>query len=99
MELGVDSLTSVELRNRLERAWPRLGPLPPTLMFKYPTISALAQFIVGACFPSPAEVASADGPLNPPGFASGDEGADELEQVSDQLRRELDELKGAQGGR
>ena len=40
---GLDSLSSVELRNSLEG---KLGlELPGTLVFDYPTISAIAQFI------------------------------------------------------
>jgi acyl carrier protein/NADP-dependent 3-hydroxy acid dehydrogenase YdfG len=44
-ELGMDSLMSVELRRRLERG---AGcPLPSTLTFNYPTVTALARFIDG----------------------------------------------------
>jgi myxalamid-type polyketide synthase MxaB len=42
-DLGMDSLTSVELRSRLERS---LGcPLPLTVAFDYPSVEALADFI------------------------------------------------------
>jgi acyl carrier protein len=41
--LGMDSLMSMELRSRLETS---LGqPLPATLVFNYPTISDLAQYL------------------------------------------------------
>jgi malonyl CoA-acyl carrier protein transacylase/NAD(P)-dependent dehydrogenase (short-subunit alcohol dehydrogenase family)/acyl carrier protein len=44
-ELGMDSLMSVELKKRLERG---VGlPLPSTLTFNYPNVSALAGFIHG----------------------------------------------------
>jgi acyl carrier protein len=45
-ELGLDSLMAVELRNVLARA---IGqPLPATLLFDYPTVDALADYLMPA---------------------------------------------------
>jgi acyl transferase domain-containing protein/acyl carrier protein len=51
-EMGMDSLMSVELKNRLER---EIGqPLPSTLTFNYPSVRALAGYLVGAAAPAAA---------------------------------------------
>jgi acyl carrier protein len=60
MAAGLDSLSSVELRNSLEA---KLGAeLPTTLVFDYPTVAALAGFLASRIQPggAGAELAAAD---------------------------------------
>jgi len=44
-QLGMDSLTSMELRNRLQKELRR--PVAATLIFKYPTVELLAEYLHG----------------------------------------------------
>jgi acyl carrier protein len=58
MSAGLDSLGAVELRNALEA---RVGlALPPTLVFDYPSMDAISQYIIDATSTAPTLDASAD---------------------------------------
>jgi acyl transferase domain-containing protein len=56
-EIGVDSLTAVELKNRLETDLAR--SLPPTIAFDYPNCAALAGYLAEAVSPKQPVVAAA----------------------------------------
>jgi acyl carrier protein len=56
MDFGIDSLVSIEFRNRLQAALGR--PLPSTLVFDYPTVAALVDLLDGDLFGAAAAAAS-----------------------------------------
>ncbi|WP_329101433.1 type I polyketide synthase [Micromonospora sp. NBC_01699] len=56
-ELGLDSLMAVELRNALSLSVDR--SLPATVLFDYPTVEALADFVAGDLQPTEAKPAPA----------------------------------------
>ena len=85
-ELGLDSLMAIELRNRLGRAIGRT--LPATLLFKAPSVDALADALLLELYPPSADVRPV--PVSHAGVAQFDELSDE--EVTLGLAAELEAL-------
>jgi acyl carrier protein len=94
-EAGLDSLMAVEVRNALAGA---VGTrLPATLLFDYPTISALSEYLAASVFAWP--VAAAPAGACAPGPGDDLSGASE-EELDGLLEHELRAWKGqVKGGR
>lgn len=100
MELGLDSLMAVELRKQLARA---AGfPIPASLVFRYPTIAAIAGHLAEKLAPAgdaprqhdpePPAASPAAPPTEPRGGDSLDDLLDEVEGLSDEeIERALGE--------
>jgi acyl carrier protein len=80
-ELGMDSLTSVELRNRLRASLH--CELPTTVAFDHPSPDALAAFVLGRSEPAPVAPAPALKPKETTGL--DDLSVAELETLIDEL--------------
>lgn len=98
-DMGLDSLTVVELRNRLQSA---LGqPLPATLAFDYPDVEALATHLLDKLFAAPAGPAAAQAAQAAPASpAAAHELREAVEALDDseaeaELLRELAALEDA----
>jgi aryl carrier-like protein len=70
LEMGLDSLMAVELRNQLARTLQQ--PLPSTLVFDYPTIDALTDFLLQRLGEQQAELPQTAQPLQPASDATAD---------------------------
>ena len=89
-DLGVDSLMAVELKNRLERSLGR--PLRSTLLFDYPTVEALVDYLAQDLLPAESDTLSGSAEREPePSADLADLSEDEL---ADRLARRLADIKG-----
>jgi malonyl CoA-acyl carrier protein transacylase/SAM-dependent methyltransferase/acyl carrier protein len=71
MDLGMDSLMAVQLRNALSTALVLESPLPSTLMFDYPTINAIANYLLELLTPNEQrEQSSQSAPVQGPAIRS-----------------------------
>ncbi|MGE3270251.1 MAG: acyl carrier protein, partial [Chloroflexota bacterium] len=87
-ELGLDSLTAVELRNLLGRGLDLKRPLPATLVFDYPTVEAIADYLARDVLALTAAPVAAGVVEAAPAPATSDDGVlsllDSLDDLSDE---------------
>jgi acyl transferase domain-containing protein/NADPH-dependent curcumin reductase CurA len=88
MKMGLDSLMAVEFRNHLVADLRR--PLPTTLLFDHPTLSALATLLTPAAIPA----ATAAAPTHTP--ASSSAGSQTASDSDDTLLATIDSLSDAE---
>jgi hypothetical protein len=80
-ELGMDSLMSVELRNRLTTAFALAHSLPATLVFDHPTLEALTRHLLSLLFPD--DAAAATPPANTAAVPTAD-AVQAIDELSDE---------------
>ena len=86
-EIGMDSLTALELRNILQND---LGCfLPASLAFDYPTIDALMDFIIREVFPSEFKAISLEKPIFDQQARQQDREQIDIEKMSDDEAEEM----------
>jgi polyketide synthase 12/myxalamid-type polyketide synthase MxaB len=95
-ELGIDSLMAVELRNVLKADLALEGGLPATLVFDYPTVDAIANYLVETALGLPPAGPAPDG--SPESAEAADGVLSRVEQLSDdEVDRMLGERLGSGG--
>jgi polyketide synthase 12/myxalamid-type polyketide synthase MxaB len=94
-DMGFDSLMAVELRNGVNQGLGR--NFPATLLFDFPTLDALAGFLIGELFPPAASAAEAPTPV-PPAPAPEPAPDQMIEDVAGMSEEELDRDLAEHGG-
>jgi acyl carrier protein len=90
-ELGLDSLMAVELRNRLGAGLQLPRKLPATLVYDYPTIEAMADYLAQQVLPeSPREPIEAA--ITTPATVSGGSATAVIDVLEDLSDEEVDRL-------
>ena len=99
-DLGMDSLMTVELRNRLETSLE--VSIPSTVIFEYPTIANLAEYLVGEVFGAGGTEEQRSRGAEEQGSRGAEEresrGAEETEEEEDEVIAELLALEKLLGG-
>ncbi len=80
MDLGVDSLMALELKNRLQTRLNLNTKLPSTLIYDYPSIEAVAGYLEQVLFNPGSEPASPAEPSAPDPGGTGAVGLDDLSE-------------------
>jgi acyl carrier protein len=97
-DLGLDSLMAVELRNSLGASLSMDRPIPATLVFDYPTIEAITDFLAGPVLDSLAgderdgdDGDGSDGDVEAPASVAGTSPGSSLESLFDDMENLSDE--------
>ncbi|MEM7061638.1 MAG: SDR family NAD(P)-dependent oxidoreductase [Cyanobacteria bacterium P01_B01_bin.77] len=96
-DLGMDSLTALELKNNLQT---NLGiSLPNTLVFDYPTVAALLEYLTVQLLEAGAETSAVTTDHDPAGISGETElpSGDQLAELMDQRLDDIESLLGEDG--